>query len=399
MSIMRLVKLGDFIEVQHGYAFESTGFQEFGEFALLTPGNFYEEGGFRRQGAQQKRYTGVVDSKWVLKPGAILIAMTEQAAGLLGAAIRIPADEQWLHNQRMGLVEIKRPERVYADYLYHWFNSASARKAISVAASGTKVRHSAPSQIHALQLRLPDLLTQLRVVEALDEWGIAIEKTSLLLKTLEHRKQGLMQQLPTGRRRLKGFEGKWKLLRADKLFTEISVRNQTAKERLLSVTQDRGVIPRDMLAGRVTMPAGTVDAFKLVEQNNFVISLRSFQGGLEHSAYRGLVSPAYTVLQAGSDVCPGFFRHYFKSTDFVKRLSVAVVGIRDGKQISYTDFRSIKLPLPPLHEQIALGKLLDLADRDITLCRERLAAFRHQKRALMQKLLSGEWRIPLKSGF
>jgi type I restriction enzyme S subunit len=59
------------------------------------------------------------------------------------------------------------------------------------------------------------------------------------------------------------------------------------------------------------------------------------------------------VLQAGEDVHPPFFRHYFKSTDFVKQLSVAVVGIRDGKQISYTDFRSIKLP----HAKAALRRM------------------------------------------
>lgn len=243
---------------------------------------------------------------------------------------------------------------------------------------------------------LPSQAEQKAIGALLETWEVATDAQIALLSALEKRKQGLMQQLLTGRKRLKGFKGKWKLLRADKLFTEISTRNQTAEEQLLSVTQDRGVIPRHMLIGRVTMPAGTVDAFKLVESDNFVISLRSFQGGLEHSAYRGLVSPAYTVLQASKDIHPAYFRHYFKSTDFVKRLSVAVVGIRDGKQISYTDFRSIKLPLPPVHEQIALNELLDLADRDISLCRARLDSLQLQKRALMQKLLSGEWRLPEK---
>lgn len=243
---------------------------------------------------------------------------------------------------------------------------------------------------------LPSLDQQDKFIEIVGAWDAAIDMTSALLDSLERRKQGLMQQLLTGRKRLKGFKGKWKQLRADKLFTEISIRNQTADEQLLSVTQDRGVIPRHMLVGRVTMPAGAVDAFKLVEPNDFVISLRSFQGGLEHSAYRGLVSPAYTVLQASDDIHPAYFRHYFKSTDFVKRLSVAVVGIRDGKQISYTDFRSIKLPLPPVREQIALNEVLDLADHDIALCCARLDSLQLQKRALMQKLLSGEWRLPEK---
>ena len=250
--------------------------------------------------------------------------------------------------------------------------------------------------IREIPIPLLSKLERKSVIVAAREWTAAIQKTSALLDELGRRKHGLMQQLLTRRKRLKGFKGTWNLLRADKLFTEISTRNQTADEPLLSVTQDRGVIPRNKLVGRVTMPAGAVDAFKLVEPDDFVISLRSFQGGLEHSAYRGLVSPAYTVLQASDDIHPAFFRHYFKSTDFVKRLSVAVVGIRDGKQISYTDFRSIKLPLPSVHEQIALNELLDLADQDIALCHARLNSLQLQKRALMQKLLSGEWRLPEK---
>ena len=232
------------------------------------------------------------------------------------------------------------------------------------------------------------------IVSAAREWNAAIEKATALLAALEQRKQGLMQQLLTGRRRLKGFKARWKMTRADQLFDDIAKRSQL-NEQLLSVTQDRGVIPRTMLVGRVTMPSGDVNSFKLVEPDNFVISLRSFQGGLEHSAYRGLVSPAYTVLEADTaKVHAPYFRQYFKSADFLHRLSVAVVGIRDGKQISYTDFKSIKLPLPPSPEQEAIATFLDLADSEIGLAVQRIEQLRTQKRALMQKLLSGNWHMP-----
>ena len=215
-----------------------------------------------------------------------------------------------------------------------------------------------------------------------------------LAVALEKRKLGLIQQLLTGRRRLKGFKGEWHQTRADVLFTEITKRSPT-KESLLSVTQDRGVIPRSMLEARVTMPTGDLTAFKLVEKDNFVISLRSFQGGLEHSKYRGLVSPAYTVLESdASRVHAAYFRQYFKSADFLRRLSVAVVGIRDGKQINYTDFKSIKLPLPPIIEQVAITEVLHEADIHIALAEQQVNQFKAQKRALMQKLLSGQWRMP-----
>ena len=324
----------------------------------------------------------------LLPKGTLLMAMYGQGAtrgkvGILGFDAAT--------NQACAAITPKNGT-VESEFLFHVLEASYTRiRRLSNIGGQDNLNTTLIREIPIPVLSKPERET---VVAAAREWADGIQKTETLLSVLERRKQGLMQQLLTGRRRLKGFKGKWKLLRADKLFTEISVRKQTADEALLSVTQDRGVIPRDMLVGRVTMPAGAVDAFKLVERDNFVISLRSFQGGLEHSAYRGLVSPAYTVLQASEDIHPAFFRHYFKSTDFVKRLSVAVVGIRDGKQISYTDFRSIKLPLPPMAEQQSLTELLDLAEQDIALCRERLEELQRQKRALMQKLLSGEWRLP-----
>jgi type I restriction enzyme S subunit len=151
-----------------------------------------------------------------------------------------------------------------------------------------------------------------------------------------------------------------------------------------------------MLEGRVSMPSGERDAFKLVEPGNFVISLRSFQGGLEHSNYRGLVSPAYTVLRELVEIDERFFRHYFKSADFIKRLSVAVIGIRDGKQISFQDFCSIKLPFPAVDEQKAIAAFLDEAEGEITLLRKYTVALKTQKRGLMQKLLTRQWRLPVR---
>jgi len=108
--------------------------------------------------------------------------------------------------------------------------------------------------------------------------------------------------------------------------------------------QDVGVVPRSSLDRKVVMPEGSTDGYKLVEPGDFVISLRSFEGGLEYSRFRGLVSPAYTVLKPAKPIVDDFYRHYFKSQEFIGRLAVAVIGIRDGKQISYDDFEFLKLP-------------------------------------------------------
>jgi len=84
--------------------------------------------------------------------------------------------------------------------------------------------------------------------------------------------------------------------------------------------------------------------------------------------------------------------HYVKSADFIKRLSLAVIGIRDGKQISFQDFCSIKLPFAPVDEQKAIAALLDEAGGEISLLRKSTSSLKALKRGLMQKLLTGQWR-------
>ncbi|MBI2802473.1 MAG: restriction endonuclease subunit S [Gammaproteobacteria bacterium] len=265
---------------------------------------------------------------------------------------------------------------------------------LSCAKQTTNLASINSSQLKNLPVLVPPLAEQHAVIDVSAIWDTAIQKAEQLLAAKKRHVTAISHQLLTARRRLARFSMRWDLLRADEIFKNTS-RKGHLTEPLLSVTQEHGVIPRDMLEGRVTMPSGDTSGFKLVEPGYFVISLRSFQGGLEHSAYRGLVSPAYTVLSEKWEINGRFFRHYFKSADFIKRLSVAVIGIRDGKQISFQEFCSIKLPFPAVDEQAAIAALLDEAEREISVLLEYTEALKTQKRGLMQKLLTGQWRLTL----
>lgn len=247
-------------------------------------------------------------------------------------------------------------------------------------------------QLKSLRIPLPPLAEQEKIAEILSTWDKAIERQTQLIQKLELRKKGLMQQLLTGKKRLPGFTDEWKKVKAGLIFKSVSIRSNK-QEILLSATQEHGVIPRDMLESRVTMPTGDLSSFKLVDVGDFVISLRSFEGGIEYSQYRGVVSPAYTVLKKALDVDSAFYKAYFKSNDFIQRLSIAVIGIRDGKQISYSDFAYIKIPFPALQEQTAIANILSSSDEEIRLAQDKLAAMKEQKKGLMQVLLTGKRRI------
>ncbi len=133
--------------------------------------------------------------------------------------------------------------------------------------------------------------------------------------------------------------------------------------------------------------------YKKLCRHYYFINLRSFQGGLEFSAIAGAVSPAYHVIYPIIEIDRDFYRQYFKTDDFVSRLAVTVIGIRDGKQVSSTDFGFLRLPYPNLAIQKKIGSILDFCDKELGILLAHRSALDQQKRGLMQELLTGKVRV------
>ncbi|OYV04711.1 MAG: hypothetical protein CFE26_15415, partial [Verrucomicrobiales bacterium VVV1] len=132
-------------DIKHGFAFKGEFFTDKGDYVVLTPGNYYESGGYRDRGEKQKYYKGEIPPDYIMNEGDMLVAMTEQAAGLLGSPLLVPESNKFLHNQRLGLVTAKPGVPWKNEFFFHVFNTMAVRKAIHESASGVKVRHTAPT--------------------------------------------------------------------------------------------------------------------------------------------------------------------------------------------------------------------------------------------------------------
>lgn len=270
-------------------------------------------------------------------------------------------------------------------YMLNWLNY-NVLEWRNYAASSRKDPNITKNDVEKFIVILPSKQEQEKIAEILSAWDDGIETLEKLIEQKEILKKATMQKLFLEKE-------SWKMMRFDKIFKDFCKKN-CPEGRLLSATQEKGVIPRDMLSGKVMSPEGSLDGYKLIEAGDFVISLRSFQGGLEYSKYRGILSPAYTVLKNIIDIDKDFYRHFFKSYKFIEKyLSISVIGIRDGKQISYSDLSSVKIPYPPLEEQKKIGKILNCCDKEIQLLNSKLEKLKEQKKGLMQKLLTGQIRV------
>ncbi len=145
----------------------------------------------------------------------------------------------------------------------------------------------------------------------------------------------------------------WELRKMKYLFRERSEKNHPA-EPMLSATQTHGVILQSKYSGRVVVVNTGFEGLKLVKVGDFVIHLRSFQGGIELAHDQGIISSAYTVLSLNDSTQSDYFRYLFKSIPFIDLLKTCVTGIREGQNINYAKLKQNRIPLPPLDEQRAI---------------------------------------------
>jgi len=185
-------------------------------------------------------------------------------------------------------------------------------------------------------------------------------------------------------------QGEWEYVYGDELFESISNKDHNSDLPILAITQEQGAVPRDMINYHVSVTDKSIESYKVVEIGDFIISLRSFQGGIEYSNYLGLCSPAYIVLRKKEDVINDFYRHYFKSYPFIQDLKKNLEGIRDGKMISYTQFSEILIPKPKIKEQKKIASCLSSLDEVISAYNERLEILKDHKKGLMQNLFPQE---------
>ena len=158
MSEWKRYKLGELLRVKHGWAFKGEFFSDTGVQSILTPGNFYESGGFKANPSKDRFYSGDYPKEYLCSKGDLVVAMTEQAAGLLGSTAIVPEDNRYLHNQRIGLISCN--ESLNKDFAYYLFMTQSVRQQISRSASGTKVKHTSPEKIYDVQVDIPKIQTQ-----------------------------------------------------------------------------------------------------------------------------------------------------------------------------------------------------------------------------------------------
>lgn len=221
----------------------------------------------------------------------------------------------------------------------------------------------------AISIPLPPIDEQKKIVAFLDKQITLIESCKCQrereLQTLNELKQaeiasvvtrGLNPNVPmkdSGQIQFGEIPAHWDSVKMKYCFTQRSEKG-FPDEPVLCATQSKGVIPQSLYENRVVVVNKGFEGLKLVKIGDFVISLRSFQGGIEYAYYQGIISAAYTILTPKDERNSQYFKYLFKSHPFIQLLQTCVTGIREGQNINYAVLGNNFIPIPPIEEQNAI---------------------------------------------
>lgn len=157
---------------------------------------------------------------------------------------------------------------------------------------------------------------------------------------------------------LEGIPREWQTIKIKYAFEEWSEKGYP-DEPFPVASQNMGVVPKSLYGNRTVKVQKELHLLKLDRIGDFVISSRSFQGGIEYAYFQGIINPAYTIMVSKNSLTSGYFRYLAKSYSFIELLKTCVIDIREGQNIDYSKLRNYRIPVPPRPEQEQIMRFLD----------------------------------------
>ncbi len=274
------------------------------------------------------------------------------------------------------------------------FRGELIRAKITKSGQGAVRSNIGQKDLSKIKIPLPPLPEQRAIAHALGLMDAAINTNNQLIAQKELRKKWLMQNLLTGKKRLKGFSGAWKDVHLSDMFSERNERNNNGLA-LLSIGQN-GVYPQEDSIKKDTSNSDKSKYKKICVGDIGYNTMRMWQGRSALSSLEGIVSPAYTIVTPKENADSLFFAYLFKTPKLINLFWRNSQGlVNDTLNCKFKDFSIVKVFLPPKEEQTAIAQVLQAADKELALLKAKTDKLKEQKKGMMQVLLTGKKRLKI----
>lgn len=346
----------------------------------------------------------LINDSFLLKKGDFLFN-TRNTPDLVGKSA--VWDEDYTATFDNNINRIVFNKKVYTNFIAYYLNTGKGKSAIqSLPAGSTSVAAIYWKDLKNIQLLLPSLGEQQKIVQILSTWDKAISVTEKLLTNSQQQKKALMQQLLTGKKRLLDengvrFRTEWEFKRISEIATRVQRKNDAAEHPILTISSLSGFVRQDERYSRY-MAGESVKNYILLKKGEFAYNKgnsKTYEFGciFDLEAYEaGLVPHVYVCFRLKNGLSHRYFKYLFEA-DYLKPQLGALVntGVRNNGllNIKPTEFMQTKVPVPCFEEQESIADMLYNSSRTIRVLQDKLACLKDEKKALMQQLLTGKRRV------
>ena len=248
--------------------------------------------------------------------------------------------------------------KVNKHYIFHYLMMPKCQFYFTSELTGTTIKNLSLKSVRRTKVSLPNLKEQNRIAQLFDAINERIVTQNKIIEDLKKLKSAIIEKL------YKEIQGTWYSYR--QLFSIINERNKQLEYlNVLSASQERGMVSREDLNLDIHFERSNISTYKIVKNGDYVIHLRSFQGGFAFSEKTGICSPAYTVLRPNNLLVYGYLSNYFTSRDFVKSLIIVTYGIRDGRSINVDEWLDMKVVIPSKEQQTHIVNVIESIENKI----------------------------------
>ena len=276
-------------------------------------------------------------------------------------------------------------------YLKHYMLAPHFQKLLFEKSSGGTVQGIKGSTLHQQYVMYPRYAEQVKMGQYFDNLDHLITLHQRKCDdTKEWKKYMLQKMFPqNGRKipeiRFAEFTGDWEQRKLGDVFEEYSEKDHTELPAL-TIIQGSGTVKREESDRNLIYNKSNLSGYKMIRENDFIVHLRSFEGGLEKASSDGIISPAYHTFH-GKNVDSRFYYPYFRSQEFIKKKLIAhVYGIRDGRSIDIDGMKTIEIPYTSYEEQCRIGDYLETLDHLITLHQRKCDELKKVKKFMLQNM-------------
>lgn len=275
---------------------------------------------------------------------------------------------------------------------YFWATEIKRKFQVeAVKAPGGTIKTITKEALSDFMILMPKIEEQIQIGNFFKSYDRLVTLHQRKLDDLKELKKFLLQKMfPRNGEafpeiRFPGFTDPWEQRKLGDLFNEYSIKNHSELPAL-TIVQGYGTVKRDSMTRNLVYDKENLKGYKVVQKDDFIVHLRSFEGGLEKANSIGIVSPAYHIFK-GNEIDPRFYYAFFRFQYFINHLlKPCVYGIRDGRSISIPEMIDILIPWTSVLEQTQIGNLISEFDELLTLHQRKLDDLKELKKGLLQQM-------------